>query len=271
MFDDSKISCTNAYADSQGGCLAGTLEMDDRAAIIAKNASAKALGGAVAGGYPKQYLIVRGNATIDIDDSYAGLYGGAMFFWQNISFIGEAFEISLKNSAAQCGESFRWTIRSQGREIYLDDEGGTLYIKNTRELNSSKGCITVEANLISGTTVKPGPKIPQPCGQGCSGDLNISNACLCKLSFESSESGEFQVLWESNGSNKDLKASKLFLLATFFHFVVSQCNKSIYICRDSRFIICIKIKILWVQLKKIKEFTFTKLTLIIICVTKTHS
>ena len=193
MFDDSKISCTNAYADSQGGCLAGTLEMDDRAAIIAKNASAKALGGAVAGGYPKQYLIVRGNATIDIDDSYAGLYGGAMFFWQNISFIGEAFEISLKNSAAQCGGGIvSGGVPGEGK-IYLDtSEGGTLYIKNSRELNSSKGCITVEANLISGTAAKPGPKIPQPCGQGCSGDLNISNACLCKLSFESSESGEFQ-------------------------------------------------------------------------------
>ena len=82
MFDDSKISCTNGCADSQGGCVASTLEMDDRAAIIAKNV-AKAVGGAaVAGGYPKQYLIVRGNATIDVDDSYAGLYGGALFFWE---------------------------------------------------------------------------------------------------------------------------------------------------------------------------------------------
>ena len=194
MFGDSKISCTNGYADSQGGCVASTLEMDDRAAIIAKNVSAKAVGGAVAGGYPNQYLIVRGNATIDVDDSYAGLYGGALFFWENISLIGESFKIS-KDCAAPCGGAIVSTGQSalpgEGN-IYLDtSEGGTLYIENSIELNSSKGCLTIEANLFSGTAAKPGPKLPQPCGQGCNGKLNISNACVCKPSFGRGKSGEF--------------------------------------------------------------------------------
>ena len=185
MLDDSKVSCENSYADSQGACIASTIIMDDRASIIAKNMTSKALGGAIAGGYPKQYLIVNGNATIDIDGSRSGIYGGAMFFWENISFIGEAFEVNIRNSAAPCGGGIVTTgvsgVPGEG-DVYLDtSDGGELNIENSIELNTTKGCLTIEANLWSGTVDKRGSKIAQPCGGGCGGKDRLDNgSCMCK-------------------------------------------------------------------------------------------
>lgn len=184
MIDDSKIFCENGYADNGGACILGSLEMDGRATITTRNMTAKELGGAISGAYPKQYLTVQGNATIDIDGSHAGLYGGALFFWENISFVGEAFHVSLRNSAASCGGGIV-SLGSSGLpgdgNIYLDtSRGGSLEIVNAKELNQTKGCLTIQANLYSGNFQKQGPRIRQPCGSGC-GSSSVSSSCMCRL------------------------------------------------------------------------------------------
>ena len=177
MFDDSKISCENGYADNGGACILSSIEMDDRASITARNMTAGSNGGALSGGYPNMYLVVRGSASIDLVDSHAGLYGGAMFFWENISFVGDSFKVRIRNSAAPCGGAIV-SIGQQGiagdGNVYLNPSG-MLHIENAKELNASKGCITIQANLISNT----GNRIPQPCGSGCA-IPSVKASCGCK-------------------------------------------------------------------------------------------
>ena len=68
------------------------------------------------------------------------------------------------------------------RDVYLDtSDGGELNIENSIELNTTKGCLTIEANLWSGTVDKRGSKIAQPCGGGCGGKDRLDNgSCMCK-------------------------------------------------------------------------------------------
>ena len=189
MKGDAKVRCENAVAAGAGGCIGSSIVMSERASIIARNVSSQTLGGALAGGYPKQYLVVGGNATIDIDRSSCGIYGGGLFFWENMTFGNGAFHVQIKNTAAPCGSAMASLgpegLPGDGNVFFDDSDGGQLVVENAKELNASKGCIAIQANLLSGTPTKRGPIIPQPCGKGCSVG-NLPTSCQC-----SSKKGSF--------------------------------------------------------------------------------
>lgn len=177
MSGNTKLWCANAYADGAGGCIGSTIHMSDNAAITAQNVTSKTLGGAIAGGYPGQHLVVSGNVTIDVDGSSAGLYGGAFFFWANMTFGNGAFQIRIRNTASPCGGALA-TLNGKN-DVYLDTTfGGELTIENARELDATADCETVYANLVSGTPSRHGPRISQPCGKGCAVPV-VPPSCGC--------------------------------------------------------------------------------------------
>ena len=146
--------------------------------------TSKTLGGAIAGGYPGQHLVVSGNVTIDVDGSSAGLYGGAFFFWANMTFGNGAFQIRIRNTASPYGGALA-TLNGKN-DVYLDTTfGGELTIENARELDATADCETVYANLVSGTPSRHGPRISQPCGKGCAVPV-VPPSCGC-----GSEKGKF--------------------------------------------------------------------------------
>ena len=106
-----------------------------------------------------------------------------------MTFGNGAFQVRIKNTSSPCGSAMA-SVGPEGTagdgNIFFDDsDGGQLVVENSRALNASKGCIAIQANLLSGTPAKRGPVIPQPCGKGCSvGTLPPS--CQC-----SSEKGSF--------------------------------------------------------------------------------
>eukprot|EP00912_Choanoflagellata_sp_UC4_P001640 UC4_evm6s1044 len=174
LHDNSEMHCENSHADGAGGCIGSTIYINDNSKFIARNVSSATLGGALAGGYPGQYLVVNGTVMIDIDGSSSNLYGGALFFWQNISFSG-AFDINIKNTASQCGGAIASSgsdgIAGEGN-VFMGTHG-KIIIENAIELNSTDGCLSVEANLFLGQPYNQSSIIPQPCEELMNIVMNI--------------------------------------------------------------------------------------------------
>ena len=112
MRGSASIECNNAYASNCGACVLSSIELEDSASISARNVVGGALGGAICGGYPGQYFKVSGDATIDISNSSAGLFGGAIFAHE-IDFGRGNFAVHLKDTTANCGAAIA-TIDDDG-------------------------------------------------------------------------------------------------------------------------------------------------------------
>ena len=196
---NARVACENAYADSAGGCIGGSLEMDGNASVVARNVTAKALGGAIAGGYPNQYLALRGGARVDVQGSTAGHLGGAVFYWQNISASG-MFRVRIAQSAAPCGGAVVVGVGSKGGgDMFLDTTGGgVLHIEDAHELDAMLGCVSVQAALH--------PDQPQPCGAGCAAP-SVAPTCTCDNTTQSSSFVECCNGHNNNNNNNRNKRS----------------------------------------------------------------
>ena len=188
MRDNTALHCENSYADNCGGCVLADMNVGGNAYIVARNMSARGLAGALCGGYPHQNLTVSGTATIDIEKSTGGLYGGALLA-HTLTFTGGAFRVRLHDTEAACGGAIV-ALSSDGHpgegSVVVDASGGgTLLIENARERNVSLGCLSVEANLQGGApSPPPAPPVPiiqQPCSDCMAKDFPVArrSECLC--------------------------------------------------------------------------------------------
>ena len=166
--NNSSVFCENAYADSFGACVAGDIALDGTASIVARNMTGKALGGALGGGYPRQNLSVTGAATVLVEGSTAGMYGGAII--ANTITIGGTAKVTLRDTSAACGGAINTLDDGmqigQGKLVIDGTGGAALLIEDARELNATLGCRSVMAHMAEA----------QPCS-GCA--AKPSEACAC--------------------------------------------------------------------------------------------
>ena len=174
--DNAVVECENSYADNCGACILANTVIADNALVRATNMTSKSLGGALCGGYPGQNITVTGNASVLVQGSKSGLFGGAILAHQ-VALTGGSFAVHLENVTAQCGAAIATlgpkNFVGRGQVILDGTMGGTLRIVNAMEKNESLGCLNIEANLVDQT----GTPVPQPCGDasGCSNALQ----CRC--------------------------------------------------------------------------------------------
>lgn len=179
--DNAVLECYNSYADSAGACVLGNIELDGNARIIARNMTARAVGGALAGAYPNQYISVRGSVTIDIANSSAGQAGGAILA-HNISFGGGPFAVTLNAAQAACGAAIV-AIDAANKvgmgPIAVDgSKGGFIRVMDALELDTSLGCLNIMGQLQ--------PPFQQPCSACGQHDFPPAKkpSCRCAVSSE---------------------------------------------------------------------------------------
>ena len=187
MRGNSSISCSNGYADNCGGCILSSMDFGDNASVYARNMHGKMLGGALCGGYPHQAMILSGTASVDLQDSRAKLYGGAVLA-HNISVMGSA-SLRIRNAQASCGGGVLAIGDEDNRVgdgvVLVDSKStATITIEDAHELNATFGCLTIEANLVDvagGGGGGGGSIVPQPCSGCADPTFNASKraACTC--------------------------------------------------------------------------------------------
>ena len=200
MYDDSYVYCEGSHGDSCGGCISGEIVMLDNSTIRTRNASAKSQGGSLCGIYPNkdspdcqppsktdpfghcpgQSLTVNGAATIDIVNSTAQGDSGGAIWAHNVTLRGGAFRVRLEDSSAPCGGAIAADKNGEGFVFVDGSEGGSLLVVNAKELDTSQGCLSIEANLRGADR----ELIEQPCSACAAPGFPPSHKTACECASQ---------------------------------------------------------------------------------------
>lgn len=179
LVENATITCQGTYAASCGACISSDITVDGNATIVTRNTSAGVAGGSLGGCYPKQNIVVRDSAVIDVFDSTARQSGGALFA-HNISFTSSS-QVRLRDSAASCGGAVA-TINAQnqiGQGHIVVDGGSHVMVMDAREMNLSKGCNVIMGSIQVAGSAHAG-SFEQPCSACASAGFPPSKRSACK-------------------------------------------------------------------------------------------
>ena len=95
----------------------------------------------------------------------------------------------LEGTSAPCGGAIIAGANGEGFVTVDASQGGTLLVLDATELDSSQGCLNIQANLVDEET---GKTIQQPCS-GCAGPSfppARRTACQCAHQMPNTSVGE---------------------------------------------------------------------------------
>ena len=153
----------------------------DNSSVVAHNTTAKTQGGALCGQYAKQNLTMTGSASVNVTFSRAfGLRGGAIFS-HDVTLSGSS-QMQLQQTSSPCGGAIA-SVDAQnllgGGYVRVNGSSGAfLHVEDAQELNTSLGCVNIEANLVD----QSGKVIEQPCSGCATPNFPPSRRDACKCS-----------------------------------------------------------------------------------------
>ena len=183
LYDDSSVLCEGSYADICGGCVSADIVLAGNASVVAHNTSAKVQGGALCGQYPKQNLTMSGTASVDVIGSRAEIEGptarGGAIYAHDITLSG-ASRMRLEQCSSPCGAAIATQDAQNllgGGYVTVDGSSGArLLVVDAHELNTTLGCLNIEANLVD----QSGKVIEQPCSACTDPSFPPSHSEACK-------------------------------------------------------------------------------------------
>lgn len=179
LYDDSSILCEGTYADICGACISSDIVLAGNASVVARNTTAKVQGGALCAGYPKQNINMSGTSSVEVSGSNANDMRGGAIFSHDVTLSG-ASRMRLQDTSSPCGGAIA-AIDAQnllgGGYVTVDgSDGASLLVVDAIELNTTLGCLNIEANLVD----ESGKVIPQPCSACTDPNFPPSHREACK-------------------------------------------------------------------------------------------